>query len=63
VYSFVEEYVIVIANERYAHCGVYRFALMKEGTREDVDARFTMLWSKIDGVWKILHHHSSIVPA
>ncbi len=60
--SMVEEHVIEIAEQSYLHCGVYRFTLTMEGAEQQVDARFTMVWQKIDGEWKIFHHHSSRVP-
>jgi len=35
---------------------------MMEGVTQNVDARFSMVWQKIDGEWKIFHHHSSRIP-
>jgi hypothetical protein len=60
--SMVEEHVVDIAEDSYLHCGVYRFTLTMQGTEQDVDARFSMLWKKTGGEWKILHHHSSRIP-
>lgn len=60
--SIIEEHVIEISKESYLHCGIYRFALTMQGVEQMVDARFSMLWQKVDGAWKILHHHSSRVP-
>ena len=30
--------------------------------RRAVEARFSYMWRKVDGVWKIVHHHSSALP-
>lgn len=61
--EMVEEHVVPIADGCYLHCGVYRFTLDQDGKRVPLDARFSLLWRKgADGVWKILHHHSSRVP-
>jgi len=27
-----------------------------------VEARFSYVWRKVDGMWKISHHHSSVRP-
>lgn len=60
--SMVEEHVINIAEQSYLHCGVYRFQLTVEGVKQNVDARFSMVWQKIGSEWKIFHHHSSRFP-
>lgn len=46
------------------HTGMYTFSLQNgEGERKDVAARFTFVWQRdSDGKWKILHHHSSVLP-
>lgn len=61
--SMIQEEVIPTSDDCYLHCGVYRFALTMDGTEQEVDARFTMVWQRIDDEWKILHHHSSRNPA
>ncbi len=60
--SILEEHVMDIAELSYLHCGMYRFNLTIEGETEQVDARFSIVWQKIHGEWKIFHHHSSRVP-
>lgn len=60
--KMVEEHMIEISADSYVHCGVYRFTLHTNGSPEDMDARFTMVWKKGNDEWKILHHHSSRVP-
>ena len=60
--SIVEEHVMEIGEGSYLHCGVYRFTLTMKGAEQEVDARFSIVWEKIGGEWKIVHHHSSRVP-
>ena len=57
-----EEHVMDLSDDSYLHCGVYRFTLTMQGVEQEVDARFTMVWQKIDSEWKIFHHHSSRIP-
>lgn len=43
--------------------GVYTFRLTEaDGATRDVQARYTFLYSHVDGQWKILNHHSSAMP-
>jgi hypothetical protein len=49
-------------NDAYLHTGMYTFLVGPEGARQPVEARFSYMWRKMDGEWKIVHHHSSAVP-
>ena len=62
VASILEEEIAETGTDCYLHCGIYRFALTRNGQEDVVDARFSMVWQQIDGVWRILHHHSSQLP-
>ncbi|TDY27128.1 uncharacterized protein (TIGR02246 family) [Paraburkholderia sp. BL6665CI2N2] len=42
--------------------GVYTFDLAKNGKHQKVHARYTFVYKKVDGEWKILNHHSSAMP-
>jgi len=42
--------------------GVYTFKLTKDGKPQQVQARYTYVYKKVDGAWKILNHHSSAMP-
>lgn len=42
--------------------GVYTFSLVKAGKSVKVQARYTFLYEKVDGDWKIMDHHSSAMP-
>ncbi len=46
----------------YLHTGLYTFLTGPDEDRQPVEARFSYMWRKIDGAWKIVHHHSSAVP-
>ena len=41
--------------------GTYRFAL--HDPEAQVNARYTFVYGRREGEWRILHHHSSLVPS
>jgi uncharacterized protein (TIGR02246 family) len=49
-------------DEAYLHTGLYTFLTGPADNRQPVEARFSYMWRKVDGAWKIVHHHSSAVP-
>jgi uncharacterized protein (TIGR02246 family) len=49
-------------NDAYLHTGLYTFMVGPESDRKPVNARFSYMWRKLDGMWKITHHHSSALP-
>jgi uncharacterized protein (TIGR02246 family) len=42
--------------------GAYTFDVLKNGKPAKVRARYTYVYEKIDGDWKIINHHSSAMP-
>jgi hypothetical protein len=48
--------------DAYLHTGLYTFLTGPADNRQPVEARFSYMWRKVDGAWKIVHHHSSAVP-
>lgn len=42
--------------------GAYTFDIVKHGKPAKVRARYTYIYKKIDGDWKIVNHHSSAMP-
>ncbi len=60
----VEEEIRPISSDVYLHAGLYNFTVNQNDKTETVPARFTYIWKKgEDGIWRIIHHHSSIKPA
>ena len=51
-------------NEKvYLQSGFYDFNL-KDGSKALIRARFSFVWKKEeDGIWRIIHHHSSTLPS
>jgi len=49
-------------GDAYLHSGLYTFELGDAGARTSVEARFSYVWKRVDGNWKITHHHSSVSP-
>ena len=45
-----------------ANSGVYTFDLQKPEGPVKVQARYSYIYRKINGVWKIAEHHSSAMP-
>ena len=56
--KIITDEVQEIDENNYIHSGFYDFEINKQ----IVNARFTFVWQKINGVWKIIHHHSSLTP-
>merc|ERR1711966_593780 len=48
--------------DAYLHTGMYTFMTGPADARAPVEARFSYMWRKVDGEWKITHHHSSATP-
>ena len=49
-------------TDAYLHSGLYTFMTGPAENRQAVEARFSYMWRKVEGAWKIVHHHSSAVP-
>ena len=62
--TITDDSVQVYENgDAYLHSGLYTFDLGEGGTRAPTEARFSYMWRKENGEWKITHHHSSVRPA
>ena len=51
-----------VAEHAVLHSGTYEIELGDPNSRELVRARFTFLWQRFNGTWRITHHHSSASP-
>ena len=61
--TITDDSVQVFGNgEAFLHSGMYTFKLGEADARTPVQARFSYVWRKINGDWKITHHHSSVRP-
>ena len=53
---------IQVYSDIIVHSGFYDFHIEENNQKSDANARFTFVYQKIDGIWKIAHHHSSLKP-
>ncbi len=60
--EIVADNVQCLGPDAYLHTGLYTFMTGPEEGRVPVDARFSYMWRKTNGDWRITHHHSSVVP-
>lgn len=61
--TIVESAVQSLSEDAYLHSGLYDFEVdAEEGGRTVVHARFTYFWVREGEEWKIVHHHSSLLP-
>jgi uncharacterized protein (TIGR02246 family) len=60
--TITQDNVQKYGNDAYLHTGMYTFMTGSDGARQPVEARFSYMWRKVDGEWKITHHHSSALP-
>ena len=51
-----------LASLGTALAGVYPFRVTQDGKVQDIHARYTYVYQKVGGEWKILNHHSSAMP-
>ena len=56
------EHILRAYGEVAVDSGLYSFFFVREGKAVLVPARYTFVWHKRDGKWRILEHHSSRVP-
>ncbi|MBN3779407.1 SgcJ/EcaC family oxidoreductase [Burkholderia sp. Ac-20345] len=42
--------------------GVYTFNLTRDGKHRQAQARYTYVYERLNGEWKIINHHSSAMP-
>jgi uncharacterized protein (TIGR02246 family) len=59
--SFGEQLVRVYGDTA-VNTGTYTFSYTKDGETKSIPARFSFTYVKEGGDWKIVDHHSSVVP-
>ncbi len=60
--TITDDDVKAFGKDAYLHSGMYTFMVGAEDSRQAVNARFSYMWRKVAGEWKITHHHSSALP-
>jgi len=60
--TITDDVVQVYSDDAYLHSGLYTFELGQGAARAPVEARFSYVWKRVGGEWKISHHHSSVRP-
>ncbi|MBT2673856.1 SgcJ/EcaC family oxidoreductase [Streptomyces sp. ISL-14] len=60
----IATHINVLDSNSVLDAGVYEFALTDHdtGRKSTAKARYTYEWEKRDGEWKIVSHHSSLMP-
>lgn len=58
----VTERNLKIGCNKMTDAGHYVFRIAEGGKVQEVAARYTFVYENRNGVWKILHHHSSVLP-
>lgn len=61
--EFGERHVVRLADDCLLGAGHYRFSRIHDGRQSVTPARFTFVFQRREGAWKVLHHHSSAEPA
>lgn len=59
----VLEGIVRLMGDVAVHSGIYRFTMTAMEGRPEIDARFTFVYERRDDDWKIVAHHSSVMPA
>lgn len=57
-----ERYIQVLDENTAMDAGVYTFDILRNGVPTYVVARYTFVYERIDGRWRIVSHHSSAMP-
>ncbi|MGW1785146.1 SgcJ/EcaC family oxidoreductase [Streptomyces sp. NPDC002143] len=60
----IETHINVLDSDSVLDAGLYQFTLTDHdtGKKSVVKARYTYEWEKRNGEWKIVNHHSSVMP-
>jgi uncharacterized protein (TIGR02246 family) len=60
--EITREVITVLDRDDAINTGLYTFTLTRDGVVQQVPARYTFVYQRTDGVWRIINHHSSVVP-
>lgn len=59
--KIIEENVRIF-EDLAVHSGLYDFSVEEAGIRKTIPARFTFVYRKDEFGWRIIEHHSSVLP-
>jgi uncharacterized protein (TIGR02246 family) len=57
-----DEFVRLLDEDDAVISGIYTFSFEDAGKTVSIPARYTFVYKKLDGAWKIVEHHSSKMP-
>lgn len=61
-YGIVKQRNIKQGCNKLTDAGIYDFEVISNGKKEVVPARYTFVYEYRHNAWKIVHHHSSMMP-
>jgi len=61
-YGIIKQRNIKQGCNKLTDAGIYDFEGVSDGRKEVVPARYTFVYEYRNGEWKIVHHHSSMMP-
>jgi uncharacterized protein (TIGR02246 family) len=60
--EFGERHFVRLSDDNLLGVGHYHFSRIEDGREIVTAARFTFIFRRREGAWKVLHHHSSAEP-
>jgi uncharacterized protein (TIGR02246 family) len=57
-----ERYIAILDENSAIDSGIYTFDILRDGVPSYVVARYSFVYERVDGRWKIKSHHSSAMP-
>jgi uncharacterized protein (TIGR02246 family) len=60
--EFGERHFVRLSDDNLLSVGHYHFSRIEDGREIVTAARFTFIFRRREGAWKVLHHHSSAEP-
>ena len=61
-YGIIKQRKVKQGCNKLTDAGIYDFEVVSGGRKEIVPARYTFVYEYRNGEWKIVHHHSSMMP-
>lgn len=61
-YGIIKQRIVKQGCNKLTDAGIYDFEVVSDGKKEVVPARYTFIYEYRNDQWKILHHHSSMMP-